>query len=344
MSEFFEAIDKIALHRVGNKSKNEVLELSEQILPLSEEIKEVFERYFSGGFRTDQLYRFHHDSGLQYHALYKLVADLFNSEIEFHAGSVKIASMLFEAGNHPNIKPGDLYIANLKGANLEGKQVSAIGIFKAESKDTVLQIKRQDGRFQVDTAVGTSIQKLDKACIIFNSESADGYVLAITDATNRGQDARYWTDVFLQARPRNDAYSKTENNLQICKEFILNELPKNFDVPKLEQVALMKRSMEYFKEADDFSLEDFGMKIIGPDAAPHFKSFREDYAHERDMELEDTFAISAQAVKKQSKVFKSILKLDKNFHVYIHGDRSLIEQGRDDDGRKYYKIYYNEER
>ena len=48
-------------------------------------------------------------------------------------------------------------------------------------------------------------------------------------------------------------------------------------------------------------------------------------------------------MKKQSRAFKSVLKLDKNFHIYIHGDRELIEQGGDKDGRKFYKIYYEDE-
>ena len=61
------------------------------------------------------------------------------------------------------------------------------------------------------------------------------------------------------------------------------------------------------------------------------------------MELADSFEISAQAVKKQARVFKNVLKLDKNFHIYIHGNREMIEQGVDENGRKYYKIYYEEE-
>ena len=39
-----------------------------------------------------------------------------------------------------------------------------------------------------------------------------------------------------------------------------------------------------------------------------------------------------------------MLKLDKNFHIYIHGDKDLIEKGYDQTtGKKYYKIYYDEE-
>jgi hypothetical protein len=52
-------------------------------------------------------------------------------------------------------------------------------------------------------------------------------------------------------------------------------------------------------------------------------TFREQFSIDR----EDGFSISAEAVKKQSRVFKSVLKLDKNFHIYIHGDKELIERG-----------------
>lgn len=31
-----------------------------------------------------------------------------------------------------------------------------------------------------------------------------------------------------------------------------------------------------------------------------------------------------------------------NFHIYVHGNRQLIEQGADEKG-KYYKVYYQEE-
>ena len=74
-----------------------------------------------------------------------------------------------------------------------------------------------------------------------------------------------------------------------------------------------------------------------------FHTFDENYRNDHDITLSDSFDISPLAVKKQERIFKSVLKLDKNFHIYIHGDRELIEQGVDDDGRKFYKIYFEEE-
>ncbi|MEZ4893945.1 MAG: hypothetical protein R2778_13135 [Saprospiraceae bacterium] len=49
-------------------------------------------------------------------------------------------------------------------------------------------------------------------------------------------------------------------------------------------------------------------------------------------------------MRKEFKVFKSVLKLDKNFHIYVHGRRDLIERGFDEQkGKKFYKVYYENE-
>jgi hypothetical protein len=74
-----------------------------------------------------------------------------------------------------------------------------------------------------------------------------------------------------------------------------------------------------------------------------FRKFDELYQEDNEVEFPQNFEISATAVKKQARIFKSVLKLDKNFHIYIHGNKELIEQGVEKDGRKFYKIYYKEE-
>jgi hypothetical protein len=74
-----------------------------------------------------------------------------------------------------------------------------------------------------------------------------------------------------------------------------------------------------------------------------FRQFGSRYTESHDFDIASQFDISAMAVKKQARVFKSVLKLDKNFHIYIHGNTDLIEKGIDDNGRKFYKIYYQDE-
>lgn len=90
-------------------------------------------------------------------------------------------------------------------------------------------------------------------------------------------------------------------------------------------------------------MEDFSEKVIRqPEVAESFARFKQAYEEERDIRIEDEFGISDAAVKRQARSFKSVIKLDRNFHIYIHGNRDLIEQGQDEKG-KFYKVYYQEE-
>ena len=58
----------------------------------------------------------------------------------------------------------------------------------------------------------------------------------------------------------------------------------------------------------------------------------------------DNFEISNTAVKKQSRFMKSVIKLDRNFHIYVHGNNQYIRKGYDEEtGMNYYQLLFNEE-
>ena len=91
-------------------------------------------------------------------------------------------------------------------------------------------------------------------------------------------------------------------------------------------------------------MDEFANEVIdNTKAIDLFKTYKTNYEEEYDTPIGDSFSISDAAVKKQSRSFKSVLKLDKNFHIYIHGNNELIEKGMEENGRKFYKIYYENE-
>jgi len=150
--------------------------------------------------------------------------------------------------------------------------------------------------------------------------------------------------LFLQLRHKRDAYFNTQSLLSVCKDFVQEALPKEYELEKADQIDLLNKSIGYFKDNERFVQEEFeGAVLQDPEVIQSFNKFTQTYAEENAFEMPTSFEISKQAVNKESRVFKSVLKLDKNFHIYIHGDRSKIERGVDDDGRKYYKVYYEEE-
>jgi hypothetical protein len=145
-------------------------------------------------------------------------------------------------------------------------------------------------------------------------------------------------------KPRNDNYHQTKNFLNVAKNFVTTQLTDEFELSKTDEIDLLNRSIDYFKKHENFQKDDFENEVFQDKGMiKSFRKYGEDRRESFPVEIEENFEISPVAVKKQQKIFKSVLKLDDNFHVYIHGDKTLIEQGQEKDGRRYYKLYYNHE-
>ena len=129
----------------------------------------------------------------------------------------------------------------------------------------------------------------------------------------------------------------------MTKNFVSKELPKQFEVTKADQADLLNRSVNFFKENERFEMKDFVQEVIEePAVIESFRKFKNDYSQREDVDIADSFEINGSALKRQARSFRSVIKLDKNFHIYVHGNRDLIEQGEDEKGR-YYKVYYQHE-
>ncbi len=345
MFDFKESVlEKIVVHKVGNKIQDEELVISEGQLSVDDEVKELLMTYFLSNFKQPEYYQFTHSSDVNLNELYTFSGYMFDPNKNFYDQSVFIAKHLYEISDHPNIKGGELYVTYIKDCIIDDELVDAIGIFKSESKETYLKIYQQDREFSVDQDSGVNIKKLDKGCLIFNTEKDFGYKIAIIDKTNKDE-AKYWKESFLNVEPKSDDFYQTNRYMDLCKTFVKEVFNKENEVEKIDQIELLNRSVEFFKNEEDFQEDNFKETVIeNPEVIDAFDEFKEKYQTENCVDLSNNFSISDNAVKKQQKSFKSILKLDKNFHIYIHGRRDLIEKGFDDDrGMNYYKVYYEKE-
>jgi hypothetical protein len=264
---------------------------------------------------------------------------------QFHLKSVSIAKHLYEVSVHPLIKSGDLFVAMFSNIQIDGTQTEALGIFKSENKSSVLKLTtKKDGRFEVNFQSGINLEKLDKGCLIYNLDEDKGYRLSILDRSGKSSDAQYWRELFLRVEPVKDEFQATRNILDIARHFVVDQIGDEFELSKADQIDYLNKSIGYFKKKDEFNQKEFEKEVFeDPEVIKSFRKFDNNFREQFSIDREDGFSISAEAVKKQSRVFKSVLKLDKNFHIYIHGDKELIERGVDEDGRKYYKIYYKQE-
>lgn len=337
-------LEQIAIHKVGNKLRDEGLNISSQNVDVedSETINYLL-KYFLSPFDNNEVYNFTHPSELNLNEIYFFAKKIFSKPESLFENSVEIAKHLYEKSTHPKINAGELCICYFKKCSLDGTISDAIGFFKSEGKDVFLKFDTVKSNFKIKHESGINVNKLDKGCLIFNIEKANGFKVCVIDS-NKSNDTQYWKNDFLNIKPASDDYHFTKDFLSITKDFVTKQLDEEFEVTKADKIDLLNRSVEYFKTHETFDKKEFEEEVFQDSGIiKSFRNFDNTYRQENEIEITDSFDISPQAVKKQARVFKSVLKLDKNFHIYIHGNRDMIEQGVDKDGRKYYKIYYDQE-
>ncbi|MEQ9405133.1 MAG: nucleoid-associated protein [Cyclobacteriaceae bacterium] len=299
-----------------------------------ETLKNIFLKPFAQAITT---YQFKHDIDIDLNVLFSLSKEISQNDAigETYEG---VISHLKTASRHPNIKPGDLFIIRFQNVLMNNEYYNALGIYKIERKDSFIETSYL-GMPVLEFKEGIGEKKLDKACLILFDEEPYT-VLSIDNGT---REAEYWND-FTNIDYKKDHVNNTNHFLQMTKTFITDQLPEEYELSRTDQIDLLNRSIKYFKNNDEFSQQEFEVEVFeDANAIESFRNFDNQYQEEMDLDLADNFKIAQNSVKKQARIFKSILKLDKNFHVYIHGNRELIERGTDSDGRKYYKIYYENE-
>lgn len=338
-------LKNVITHQVGNKLRDEKYRLSDADSSISNDSREYLLKYFLTSAKADELFSFFHPVDREMNEVFAIVSKMFTQPNMFVQHSQDIAKLLYESSMHPKIKEGQLNVAYLSDAVIDGEIVDAIGVFKSENDSPFIQMRQQDTHFSIVHEFGFDLKEMDKGCLIFNSDRDHGFKVVIIDRLNRSIEAQYWKDDFLGVQPKKDEYHQTNQFLGITKQFVTKQLSEDFEVSKADQIDFLNRSVDYFKKHETFDKSEFEEEVFGDNnVIESFRKFDQGYRQDNELDLSDNFQISSQAVKKQSRIFKSVLKLDKNFDIYIHGDKNLIEKGIENDGRKYYKIYYEEEK
>lgn len=339
-------IVNVSVHTVGNKTNGEELLLSKSLIDISDlKVRELLFKFFLTPFSNPEFYSFtFSNEDFTLNPLFNFASQIFDSSKTFQKNSMNVAKHLYELSVHPQIKSGDLFLAYFTDISIEDELTDAIGIFKSENRQAFLKLNSFQEDFSIQYDDGINIEKLDKGCLIFDTDKNSGYKVCIIDKSNKSIEAQYWKDNFLQLKPCSDDYHYTKEFMNITKNFVTKQLTEEFEVSRADQIDLLNRSVDYFKTHDTFDKKDFEKQVFKDTGIiKSFRNFDETYRENHDIEATDSFEISIQAVKKQARVFKSVLKLDTNFHIYIHGNRDLIEQGVEKDGRKFYKIYFDKE-
>lgn len=336
------------IHYVGNKGLGEELTMSEKVFEFKDDfVKETLLRYLLSPFKTDIYHQFKGKVDVSLASVANASEDLFTTRRDFVKLSQDLAQHLYNQSMHPKIKGGGFYVCFFKDAVVDGELCDAVGFFKTENKETYLRVYQHVDDFEIDCDNGININKLDKGCLVFNSDKANGYKMSIIDTNNKvAECALYWEEDFLNAKLKPNAYYHTKNFMDTSRGFCEEVLTESNSVDKQDQMMMLNKSTSFFKDKDKFNLEEFEKEVlVQPEIIEAFKDYRTEFNRRMDLTAVDDFEVSPTAVKKNQKYMKSVVKLDKNFHIYIHSRHDYVEKGYDDErGLKFYKLYYvNEE-
>ncbi len=277
----------------------------------------------------------------------EMAKEIFENPTNFHQKSCEIAKFQHDVAVHPKIKSGEVYITYFKEVQFEGESVEAIGIFKSENKETYLKIyEASDRNLEVEKQEGVNIKKLDKGCLIYNTAQEDGYRVQVVDKTSsKSEIAKFWEKDFLKIEQLEDEFYHTQNYIELCQDFCDEVFSVKNEVSKSDQLLLLNRSLDYFCEEKEFEENKFQEEVIQDEGVIEaFKEHKNNFEVKKEIKLEPSFQVHKESAVQSRKKFRSIIKLDKNFHIYIHGDQTEIERGYDDSLQKsFYKLYFKNE-
>jgi len=191
---------------------------------------------------------------------------------------------------------------------------------------------------------GLPLKKPEYACLIL-PDPADGYQLYILEPAKAEGSRTAWSlHLFPFFQLTDDAFH-AKQFFKMVKNFSEEVLVKEQHQPREKQISFLSESLDFAKENHGISIPDFNNEVLREASViDAFENYQEKYSGEKHWNPPDQFAMTEKMQDQAKKFVRSVIKLDKNFHLYVHGRRDRIEQGFDQEKKmKYYKLWYESE-
>lgn len=305
-------IDKLIIHKVGNKLRADNLTLSESLTPSSNDINDLLLRnYLKPIIIKNNSYEFFHDSDINLNEIFHFSNEIFKNRELFIENSRNIAKSLYNASTHPNISSGELIIVLYNNIKIEENLHFAIGLYKTEIKENYLEIEQKNEQLTINNKTGISVNKLQKAALILDNNE----VFAIDTLS---QKTKYWFNDFLQIRMR----KTPNNNASIANKIlqkVFTEIKKPDEAIKLTNELSDKINSEENLKIED--LRDISKKYINENS---FDEIIEKVSTKEDISIELTDDINSEYLQKLNKRKKQKIKIVKDIELMISSSSFTI--------------------
>lgn len=327
-------ISAAVVQRVGNKNNGDGISFSDELCQL-EGVEDHLIKLIKSSFKFEDWKQFTYIDDLELNPAYRFVSKIFEDKHCIIKQANNLARHLYEQSIHPNVKIGEFYVVYLEHCEIEGTEGDAIGLFKSESRETVLTVKMESNRLVLSPEIGMSLRKLEKGAIIFNIDKESGFKVAVVDNTSSKSDARYWIDNFLHVEDCKDDYHQTQELSELCAGYLKQLRGKSVvdcaiaarkasNILASEGIVEIERLPSLLCETEEQQAEFLAYRA----------AFEQDHGA-----LSSAVKVKPKAVKRRNVTKMNTLKLGCNFEVKVLKSTAQLEKG-EEKGRKFYKLYY----
>jgi hypothetical protein len=339
-------IKGMVIHKIGNQSIGTDIEYSKSTITIDDDaVKSTFLNSCLDIFKEPVFYRFNVDalSGGG-NMVYNECENVFTAASDLYEASIHITRQLYNKSVNSNIKQSYFALLHINDMLIDDELVDGILLCKFEIQEAVYTFEHNNDLIIMSQTYGYIPSKLDKVALVLNSNQEEGYKILNVDKTNFGGDAKYWKEEFLDLLLIGTDYTYTTDFVKVTGNFLKSRKPLEEILEKGAEVEVLGRSADYFKKNKHFDELDYKNEVFqDPRLIDAFDDYKTNWQEKSKRPMAESFNLDTTALKKHENVFKSVIKLDKNFHIYVHGDRKKIMKGVDEDGNKYYILYYHEE-
>ncbi|HHH0823789.1 TPA: hypothetical protein ACPZPM_004114 [Yersinia enterocolitica] len=308
-------IEKLIVHRVGNKIREEGYKLSSNEAKINDHLNDLFlKHYLLPLSKIDSCFQFYHESDITLNEIHQFTSRIFFNPSSFQEQSVNIAKHLYSASTHPNIAGGDFIIILFSEIKLNDISSYGIAILKIESKDDYLDIKDNAGIFQPHERTGISLNKIQKGALII-SDTKTIYVI-----DNLGQKTKYWLDSFLKVVPLKTQRSCTKAGGEILKSISskIDDTSMSLNLNKEVEKKIKSSPKISIKEIKDIAAKFLNIEKMDT----VFSSVREKFG----FDLSDDIEIESHDLEKYTKKTTRKTKIDDGVNLIITNPTHQVDK------------------
>lgn len=191
---------------------------------------------------------------------------------------------------------------------------------------------------------GLPLSKPEYAAL-FIPENDSSWKLFVSEPGGQTALRTPWTLSLFPFQPCYQDSFHAKQFFQMCKSFSEDVLVKEKKNNREEQVAFLSESADYAAKKNEINFENFKADVLKePGLVDAFEGYQEKYTASKGWNPPDQFAMTDVDQKQIRKFVKSVIKLDKNFHIYVHGNKERIERGFDEQKKlHYYTLWFDSE-